>query len=210
MATLKKCPACGVKVKVENIEGHLARVHPGQDLHVDLSLDETQALKEARKVPGGRPGPWSLVAAIVLILILVGAGVAVFTPSPPTKETNARISIAPPLMFDFGQIPREIQSHDFVVSNVGDDPLVIKKISTSCHCTTATLIYGGRESPTFGMGGSSSWSETIYPGETAILRVFYDPNYHPDTGPIVRQVYIASNDSTNREAEVEIRATVVP
>ena len=69
-------------------------------------------------------------------------------------------------------------------------------------CTSASLIYNGQESPKFSMSMHGNNPENfelrIPPGETAQLKVYYDPNAHgkqkkPEI-KITREVTIISND----------------
>ncbi len=114
------------------------------------------------------------------------------------------------MSYDFGDIPPELASATFVVRNTGEGELVLLSIATSCMCTSAVFRFKGRESPAFGMHDNpEGWSERLKPGESGELTVTYDPNVHPDSGGIVRAVYINTNDPTNREVQITITANVV-
>jgi len=96
---------------------------------------------------------------------------------------------------DFGVIPPRPGNVSalFYVQNTGDAPLVISNLVTSCGCTTATLTSG-----------------VIAPGRRADLEVVFDPDFHPLHGPVVRQVFFATNDVTRPWVEVRIDADVEP
>jgi len=81
------------------------------------------------------------------------------------------------------------------VRNIGQKPLVVDSVSTSCGCTSATLE-----------------PMTIDPGETANLHIELDSGAHGDelTGPLIRQVFIASNDPQQPEAQVELSVDILP
>ncbi len=56
----------------------------------------------------------------------------------------------------------------------------------------------GKENPT-------DWEVAISPGDTATLRVFYDPTTHGDfTGAVTRTVSVFSNDPVEFETQVTI------
>jgi hypothetical protein len=96
---------------------------------------------------------------------------------------------------DFGDVVNgEILSHDIVVSNEGNQPIVAKSVSTTCGCTTATL-----EPMTIPAGGSAN------------LHITFDSGAHgPElTGQITRQIFITSNDPDQPEAMVEFTANIV-
>ena len=95
---------------------------------------------------------------------------------------------------DFGDVPNgEIASRDVLVRNDGDSELVVEGISTSCGCTSATLE-----------------PMQIAPGESGTLHIEVDAGAHgPElTGPLVRQVFISSNDPTQPEVTVELAVNV--
>jgi hypothetical protein len=97
---------------------------------------------------------------------------------------------------DLGDIVNgEIRSLDIPIRNQGTVDLVIEAVSTSCGCTSAEV------QPT-----------TIGPGEEGMLSIQYDSGAHgPDAnGPVIRQVFIASNDPNQPEAELRIIAEVLP
>ena len=79
---------------------------------------------------------------------------------------------------------------ELAVRNLGDRPLTVKSVSTSCGCTKATLT-----------------PMIIPPGGEAGLRVEYDSGAHEqDIGLIERFVFISSDDPD--EDDVRIRFTV--
>jgi hypothetical protein len=82
------------------------------------------------------------------------------------------------------------------ITNVGQKDLTIDSLSTSCGCTTVSVVNNGQDGPVFGTGTpSEGWSTTIRPGKTAELRVYYDPTFHQDArGPMMREIYVSSND----------------
>ncbi len=93
---------------------------------------------------------------------------------------------------DLGQVVNgEIRTIEIPLRNAGTSDLVIEAVTTSCGCTSAEV------SPM-----------TIPPGESGMLIVNFDSGAHgPEAnGPVMRQVFIASNDSD--ETEIEFRFTV--
>lgn len=94
------------------------------------------------------------------------------------------------LEYDFGKIPQfgGIVSTKFEVKNKGDSDLEITSISTSCGCASAELD-----------------ELVIAPGESSILTVTFDPDFHEEpAGRFSRTVFLETNDPTNPEAEVKI------
>lgn len=103
----------------------------------------------------------------------------------------------------------------FNLKNEGRQDLIIDKLDTSCGCTSASIIYKGVEGPRFAMAGHgiespTDWSVTIPSGESAQLKVYYDPDVHKDfRGPAIREIYIYSNDPIDFEKEVRIELNQV-
>jgi hypothetical protein len=132
---------------------------------------------------------------IVVVFVAVIAATAFFsfisldgavTSGVPSIEVN-------PKSHDFGTIPKEVVSHMFSVKNTGTAMLQIKKVSTSCACTTAEID-----------------SKSVGPGQSTGMLVTFDPNKMAEIEEnVYRIVYIKSNDPEQPEVEVEIRATVI-
>lgn len=122
---------------------------------------------------------------------------------------------------DFGEISQEQGevSDTFSFKNKGQSDLIINELTTSCGCTSASIVYKGEEGPMFTMPGHGKenpqkWSVAIAPGDVAELKVYYDPNAH---GPqqeqvldITRNISIFSNDPVEFEKQVRIELTQIP
>lgn len=106
---------------------------------------------------------------------------------------------------------------DFI--NNGESDLIINNINTSCGCTSASVVYQGEEGPIFTMPGHGkenpeNWSVAIAPGQTAQIKIYYDPNAHgpqeKNVLPITRTVSIFSNDPVEFEKQIRIELNQVP
>lgn len=130
---------------------------------------------------------------------------------------------APKIIFgktsvDIGDVRQSkgVTSTTFSFKNEGKTDLVINKISTSCDCTSASIVYQGKEGPVFTMPGHGAenptdWQIAITPGDTAELKIYYDPNTHKDLrGPVTRTVTVVSNDPVNFETTVKIELNQIP
>ncbi len=98
------------------------------------------------------------------------------------------------ISLDLGEVVNgEIVSRDLIVRNDGEADLVVQSIITSCTCTEATV------SPM-----------TIGANESGTLHIEFDSGFHgPDlTGPLIRQVFINSNDPRQPELQVEFTVNV--
>ena len=133
-------------------------------------------------------------------------------------DNPSKIEIKNP-KYDFGTVSQSegVVSTTFTIENTGGSDLIIENMDTSCMCTTASLIYQGKESPKFGMSmhgeNPENFELVIPPGESALLKVYFDPNAHgkqkkPEV-KITREVSIISNDPVDFQKKVKIELTQV-
>lgn len=99
----------------------------------------------------------------------------------------------------------------FMIKNSGSSALKLSEVSTSCMCTTAQVIIGGKGSPLFGMHQKSSWVGEIPAGEEAELKIVFDPAFHGPSGigAMTRQITVATNDKANPKLEFLLKGIVV-
>ena len=120
---------------------------------------------------------------LFLLILLTGSLTACGGKAP-------QISIEPALQ-NLGTQPQQLIDLVYTVKNNGNADLVIEKVSVSCECTTAELE-----------------KNTIPPGESAELRVKFDPAEDNLFGDIQRIIYLRSNDPSKPEAEAEFRVII--
>jgi len=103
-----------------------------------------------------------------------------------------------PQFYDLGDVVYgDIAKHTFTVKNIGDKPLEILRLSTSCGCTSAEI---------------AEEDKVIKPGEVVDMIVAFDPAVMNDptaTGSVERVVYIKTNDPDQPEFEVDVIANVI-
>lgn len=168
-----------------------------------------------------------IVGAAVVILVLGGVIIAA-QPGPientPTAVEMVRADTAinsagrltaAETQFGFGSISMASGkvTHRYPIKNVGTEPLLIRKIYTSCMCTTAALIKNGKKSDAYGMPGHTpipTINVPIKPQEEAFVEVVFDPAAHgpAGVGPIERVVTIENN--AGQPIELEFAALVSP
>ena len=97
--------------------------------------------------------------------------------------------------FDFGEITYgDIFNHTFKVKNTGTADLEIRRIATSCACTSAQIE-----------------KDLLAPGEEVILSVRYESGMMTGDhakGAQERIIYIKSNDPVNPQVEAIIKGYV--
>ena len=143
------------------------------------------------------------VAVLIVVLFVVG--------KPGTAPAGADLSqaVAPGTLaaaesnFDFGAVSMAAGkvTHTFVVKNDSAAPQPLTRFYTSCMCTEATLIQGGRRMGPVGMAGHSpvpNWNLTIAPGEEVQVEVTFDPAARGPAGigAIAREVRLESDTGT--------------
>lgn len=108
-------------------------------------------------------------------------------------------------------LKKGVATTEFIIKNGGKSDLIIDKLSSSCGCTSASLVYQGTEGPRFSMAGHGqeepdpNWKAAIAPGDEATVKVYYDPAVHPElTGPVTREISIHSNDPVDFETKFTI------
>jgi hypothetical protein len=126
-------------------------------------------------------GSFLVLSTIALLLVACSSGTAELVLDQTT--------------LDLGQVVNgEVRTIEIPLRNTGSSDLVIQSVTTSCGCTSAEV------SPL-----------TIPPGESGVLLVQFDSGAHgPEAnGPVMRQVFITSNDSDEPEMEFSFSAVVV-
>lgn len=142
-----------------------------------------------------------LVALTLLIAVIVAkpgadaaapAGTATSSTSAAKLPAATAARSAGPLTareanFDFGTISMAAGnvSHRYWFTNDGNAPVLVRRIHTSCMCTTAKLVKSLRVIGTYGMAGHGPQpdvNESFAPGETAYVDVVFDPAAHGPAG----------------------------
>lgn len=145
---------------------------------------------------------------IVAIIVTIGTGYYIVLASQSDGTPDITIT---PATYDWGTVDGNLAITEIAVRNDGDGDLVVRKIATSCGCTTARLATADGTTPPMGMdhGNLPPVRAHIKPGEEATLTVQFDPLFHADLhGPVTRVVYLTTNDPDERETEVTLTANV--
>lgn len=144
---------------------------------------------------------------IVVVIIIIAAGIIFYgynqSQEQDSQNSNFRTVVegpmieVSPLSYDFDIVKYgDVVSHTFNIKNLGNEPLEILKLSTSCGCTQADI---------------AETDKVIAPGDNVDMTVTFDPAVHDDDsdlGELTRIIYIKTNDLQNPEIEAEITANV--
>ncbi len=135
-----------------------------------------------------------ILVFILIILILAVYGYFKSTAEPEGQDQYPKTEITP-RFFDFGQVEYgEVLEYTFKVKNTGNAVLEVKRVATSCSCTSASVS-----------------QNKIGPNQETDLIVKYDtgamsgPHGH---GKQERIIFIKTNDPINPQSEVTIHAFV--
>ena len=106
------------------------------------------------------------------------------------------LSVAPPKIqfkeetWDFGKVKQgEVLIHEFVVKNIGEAPLSILKVRTSCGCTAALVS-----------------EQKIAPGKEGRIKVTFNSGGYGEK--VAKSIYVDSDDPARPNAELTIVAEI--
>lgn len=132
-----------------------------------------------------------VLIGLVLTIALIAGGVwgisAMQSPPAPVNSQNTGQLEAMETKYDFGKISmaKGKVTKAFSVKNTDTKTATVTKLFSSCMCTTATLVAGDKKVGPFGMPGHGvipQISVEIPPGETADVKVEFDPAAHGPAG----------------------------
>ena len=161
-----------------------------------------------------------IIIAVILFTVAILAGAIFFLGKSSSKASlektaGAKIETTE-TSFDFKDIPYSGGDaiHEFKVKNIGDKPLQIANMVSSCACSKVFLKTPKGEGPKFGMKGMSppsDWTGTLNPGEEGQVVSSFDPTYHgpQGVGPISRSVSFETNDPDKPYVEFSFSGNVI-
>ncbi|MEK7680790.1 MAG: DUF1573 domain-containing protein [Patescibacteria group bacterium] len=136
-------------------------------------------------------------AYITIAILIVVVGV-IYVSKTLKKEPLGPVISVIPIKNDIGTVVYgEVARYAIKIKNIGDQDLIIQKISTSCGCTKAQITESDK---------------IIAPGKEVDVNVSFDPATHKDDsdmGEIIRMIYIKSNDPKTPEVQSELNAFVI-
>ncbi len=125
--------------------------------------------------------------ALVLTAVVLGVIGIVLPSSAAGSQARAKFK---ELTWDFGKIKQgDTLNHEFVFTNEGDAPLVIKNVSTSCGCTAALAS-----------------AEKIEPGKEGKIKASFNSRGY--SGKIVKYVFVESNDAEASRRQLSLSAEI--
>jgi hypothetical protein len=168
----------------------------------------------------------AVALAIAVFAAKPGASPATVTiPAPATALPSAAVPVAAiaaaggiqarETAFDFGSISMAAGkvTHRFWFKNEGAASVLVRRIYTSCMCTTATFVKGMKVINTYGMPGHGPLpevNESLKPGEAAYIDAVFDPAAHGPAGLGPTQRVVTIESDTGAPVELHFAANVRP
>ncbi len=134
----KKCPVCGVSVKVENLERHVRNQHPRSDVNRQelLTMEERAGVDKTKSM--GRPTLTKTgVRVIAVVGVIIAIVLAVVILNPPATGLGAG-QAAP----NFSATTTD--GTTVTLSNYRGQPVLIEFMDVDCpHCINEAPVLGG-------------------------------------------------------------------
>lgn len=132
-----------------------------------------------------------------------------------SAKSNGTLTIEEANNYDFGSISMAAGKvkHQFKIKNTSNEALVINKMYTSCMCTTAELMAGGKQFGPYGMPGHEAIPKIqgiVNPNEEATVEVVFDPAAHGPAGVGRIQRTITLENNAGQPVELSFSAIVTP
>lgn len=135
MATMRECPVCGIRVKLENLEGHLKKVHPNVKLDKALTEEDRTDIRIAKKKERKTSQPfeaherrrWAIAGIVVVAIVslLIIAMIAL----PENEESPTSLLDTPAPLFkynDVDNVPFDLNEH------IGNRLILVEFFATEC------------------------------------------------------------------------------
>jgi cytochrome oxidase Cu insertion factor (SCO1/SenC/PrrC family) len=131
---MKECPVCGIRVKLENLEGHLKKVHPRAKVDAILTEEDKTDIKVAKKKIRKQASPfeeqerrkWTIAAVIIVIIIV--ALVFILTSLPPGGP-GCDLEGEDAILFTRG----DVEGNQYNLNaHIGPRPILIEFFYTEC------------------------------------------------------------------------------
>jgi thiol-disulfide isomerase/thioredoxin len=134
MATMKECPVCGIRVKLENMETHLKKVHPRaridavltEDDKTDIKIAKKKVMKTAKPFEDRERRRWT-IAGILIAVVVASLFILFAVLSPQTSGHIMKGRDVP--LFTYG----DVDGNAYTLNEyIGDAPILIEFFYTEC------------------------------------------------------------------------------
>ena len=189
-----------------NKSKHKAKATKKKKRKAENAKKRQKALQRNKQAAYKKYATLAIIAAAAIFLV---KDFYVAKPGDPTFEIPTRT-----INLGDVSIAGGVVETTFEIKNTGGGPLIINDMETSCGCTSASIVYNEAEGPLFNMRDHGTnpkdWLIEIEPGDTAELKVYYNPAVHPDLrGPTTRIITLFSNAPVDGVQEAYIKLNQV-
>jgi len=166
------------------------------------------------------PAGWKLAAGAAVLVVVLGGLVVAAKPgqkpeAAPQVQAPApvnRLLTTKESSFDFGTVSMAAGkvTHRYWIRNTSDSPITIRRLYTSCMCTTAALVKANRKYDPYGMPGHGfmpTINAPMAPNEAAMVEVVFDPAAHGPAG--IGRIDRFVTLQTDREPPLELAFTAL-
>ncbi len=163
----------------------------------------------------------TIIIGVVVAVFVFGGLVWIARPSSQNSTasvvsaSNGTLTVEESNNYDFGTISMaagEVK-HAFKIKNTSNEVVIVNKIYTSCMCTTAALMVGGKQFGPYGMPGHGAIpriDQTVSPNEEATVEVVFDPAAHGPAGVGRIQRIVTIENNAGQPVELKFVAVVTP
>ena len=114
-----------------------------------------------------------MIKFIIAIVVVIRYRYLVSDQKPKSSRNSRRRTFskieALETAYDLGEMKvADVKSKDFVIKNVGINPLQITSFSSSCNCVVGQIVYKDQTSREYGMHAPSGFVDEIAVGDTAM------------------------------------------
>ena len=133
---------------------------------------------------------WAMHAGMQDMSAMMYSSAPTLTGSPPKGTPLAEMAVR---FYDFGSLSGSQEvSHNFILKNGGDAPLIVIHAYATCGCTSAEIS-----------------ASIIPPGKAGLVTVYFTPTLSTDGSQAVRRgVILETNDPVNPEIEIWVQAAI--
>lgn len=159
-----------------------------------------------------------LLGIIAVTLVVIVGGIFLLGRASQPEVLSEAVGIeATPTDYELGEVPINggLVTKEYSIKNTTDKTIRLKKIATSCMCTTASFDIGGKATNFFGMEGHGDANPPVNieigAGQEGKVVVKFDPAAHgpQGVGPFDRVVWLTFSDPGGVK-EVTFNGTVIP
>jgi len=140
MTRMKACPVCGQNVGLDKLESHVKKVHPKENVDIQLDEKEQKEMKAAKKVykPSSAPsGRWLVLVAAIVVIIIVLA----FVFFPQGGRVPSDFTLTPSDSVE----PWNLKSH------IGSKPILLEFMHPDCHVCKDEVDVSSPGHPAYGL-----------------------------------------------------------